>query len=90
MLSFVNRLCSRVVGCGYRVSVRLCVGVWLLDSCLITICCSLSINGEKFEIAKAVAKNVINTLTKQDYVNVVCSRASHWNDVGKYVSRRLC
>lgn len=44
---------------------------------------SLSIKGAKFEIAKAVAKNVIRTLTKQDYVNVICSRASHWNEVGK-------
>lgn len=42
--------------------------------------------GEKFQIAKAVAKNVIRTLTKQDYVNVICSRASHWNEVGKWVA----
>ena len=28
--------------------------------------------GEKFDIAKGVAKTVINTLTKQDYVNVIC------------------
>jgi hypothetical protein len=31
--------------------------------------CSLSMDGEKFSIAKGVAKTVINTLTKQDYVN---------------------
>ena len=41
--------------------------------------------GEKFSIAQAVAKTVINTLTRQDYVNVVCARASHWDEVGKSV-----
>lgn len=46
-------------------------------------CLSLSMKGEKFSIAKGVAKTVINTLTKQDYVNVVCARASHWDEVGK-------
>ncbi|XP_070196192.1 voltage-dependent calcium channel subunit alpha-2/delta-2-like [Littorina saxatilis] len=51
---------------------------------IIVLDCSLSIKGEKFAIAKAVAKNVIRTLTKQDYVNVICSRASHWNEVGKW------
>ena len=40
---------------------------------------------EKFTIARAVAKTVINTLTRQDYVNVVCARASHWDEVGKWV-----
>lgn len=40
--------------------------------------------GEKFSIAKGVAKTVINTLTKQDYVNVICARASYWDEVGKY------
>ena len=50
----------------------------------IQIChCSASMTGEKFEIAQAVAKTVINTLTRQDYVNVVCARASHWDDTGK-------
>ena len=44
---------------------------------------SASMAGEKFEIAQAVAKTVINTLTRQDYVNVVCARASHWDDTGK-------
>ena len=43
----------------------------------------MSMKGEKFSIAQAVAKTVINTLTKQDYVNVICARASHWNEVGK-------
>ncbi|PVD23318.1 hypothetical protein C0Q70_16586 [Pomacea canaliculata] len=51
---------------------------------IIVLDCSLSMKGEKFQIAKAVAKNVIRTLTKQDYVNVICSRASHWNEVGKW------
>ena len=46
-------------------------------------CFSLSMKGEKFSIAKGVAKTVINTLTKQDYVNVVCARASNWEEVGK-------
>lgn len=23
-------------------------------------------------------------LTKEDYVNVICARASHWNEVGKW------
>lgn len=50
------------------------------------ICYSLSMaNDGKFAIAQAVAKIVISTLTKQDYVNVVCARASHWDEVGKYV-----
>lgn len=44
---------------------------------------SESMKGEKFGIAKAVAKTVIQTLTRQDYVNVICARASHWNEVGK-------
>jgi voltage-dependent calcium channel alpha-2/delta-3 len=39
--------------------------------------------GKKFEIAKSVAKAVIDTLTSHDYVNVVCARASHWDEVGK-------
>lgn len=50
---------------------------------IIFIFFSLSMKGEKFSIAKGVAKTVINTLTKQDYVNVVCARASHWDQVGK-------
>jgi voltage-dependent calcium channel alpha-2/delta-3 len=40
-------------------------------------------SGKKFDIAKSVAKAVIDTLTSHDYVNVVCARASHWNEVGK-------
>ncbi|KAK2155924.1 hypothetical protein LSH36_227g06072 [Paralvinella palmiformis] len=51
---------------------------------VIVLDCSLSMKGEKFSIAQAVAKTVINTLTRQDYVNVVCARASHWDEVGKW------
>ncbi|KAK2171034.1 hypothetical protein NP493_1112g00000 [Ridgeia piscesae] len=51
---------------------------------IIILDCSLSMRGEKFTIAQGVAKTVINTLTKQDYVNVVCARASHWDEVGKW------
>jgi voltage-dependent calcium channel alpha-2/delta-3 len=50
---------------------------------IIVIDCSLSMSGKKFDIAKSVAKAVIDTLTSHDYVNVVCARASHWNEVGK-------
>jgi hypothetical protein len=39
--------------------------------------------GKKFEIAKSVTKAVIDTLTAHDYVNVICARASHWDDIGK-------
>ena len=41
---------------------------------LLFVCFSESIRGEKFDIAKGVAKTVINTLTKQDYVNKICAR----------------
>ncbi|XP_064625749.1 voltage-dependent calcium channel subunit alpha-2/delta-2-like isoform X2 [Lineus longissimus] len=51
---------------------------------VIILDCSLSMDGEKFTMAKAVAKTVINTLTKQDYLNVVSARASHWDEVGKW------
>lgn len=50
---------------------------------LIVMDCSLSMHGKKFEIAKSVAKAVIDTLTAHDYVNVICARASHWDEVGK-------
>ena len=40
---------------------------------------------EKFKIAQAVARAVIDTLTRMDYVNVVCARASYWDQVGKLV-----
>ncbi|XP_063400495.1 voltage-dependent calcium channel subunit alpha-2/delta-2-like [Mytilus trossulus] len=51
---------------------------------VIILDCSLSMDGEKFSIAKGVAKTVINTLTKQDYVSVICARDSYWDDVGKW------
>ncbi|PAA92856.1 hypothetical protein BOX15_Mlig015658g4 [Macrostomum lignano] len=51
---------------------------------VIIIDCSASMEGEKFGIARSVAKAVIRTLTKQDYMNVVCARASHWDEVGKW------
>ncbi|CAH1773823.1 unnamed protein product [Owenia fusiformis] len=51
---------------------------------VIVLDCSKSMAGDKFKIAQGVAKTVINTLTKQDYVNVVCARASHWDEVGKW------
>ncbi|KAL4236040.1 hypothetical protein ACF0H5_004426 [Mactra antiquata] len=50
---------------------------------IIILDCSYSMRGEKFSIAKGVAKTVINTLTKMDYVNVICARASYWDEVGK-------
>lgn len=50
---------------------------------LIIIDCSLSMTGKKFDIAKSVAKAVIDTLTAHDYINVICARDSHWNEVGK-------
>jgi voltage-dependent calcium channel alpha-2/delta-3 len=50
---------------------------------IIIIDCSLSMKGEKFEIAKSVAKAVIDTLTANDYINVICARASHWDDIGR-------
>ncbi|XP_013386854.1 voltage-dependent calcium channel subunit alpha-2/delta-2 [Lingula anatina] len=51
---------------------------------VIILDCSKSMDGEKFRITKSIAKAVINTLTRQDYVNVVCARASHWDEVGKW------
>ncbi len=33
---------------------------------------------------KSVALNILNTLTKQDYVNVVLSRSEFWTDLGEY------
>jgi len=53
---------------------------------IIVIDCSLSMKGKKLQIAKSVAKSVIDTLTAHDYVNVICARASHWDEVGKIQS----
>ena len=46
--------------------------------------CSKSMEGKRFQIARAVTSIVINTLTKQDYVNVICASASYWNEIGEY------
>ncbi|EDO28538.1 predicted protein [Nematostella vectensis] len=35
-------------------------------------------------MAKEIAKTVLNTLTKQDFVNVICGHASNWDEVGKW------
>lgn len=51
---------------------------------IIILDCSLSMQGKRFHMAKQVAKTVLNTLTKQDYVNVICGRESHWDEVGKW------
>ncbi|KAI8499268.1 hypothetical protein Bbelb_230320 [Branchiostoma belcheri] len=51
---------------------------------VVVLDCSHSMIGEKFDIAKAVAKTILNTLTKQDFVNVVCARASHWDETGRW------
>ncbi|XP_070555607.1 voltage-dependent calcium channel subunit alpha-2/delta-2-like [Ptychodera flava] len=51
---------------------------------VIILDCSHSMVGKKFDIGKAVVKTILNTLTKQDYVNVICARASHWDEVGKW------
>ncbi|KAJ8032799.1 Voltage-dependent calcium channel subunit alpha-2/delta-2 [Holothuria leucospilota] len=51
---------------------------------VIVLDCSYSMSGKKFEIAKSVARTVLSTLTKQDYVNIVCARASHWDGEGKW------
>jgi voltage-dependent calcium channel alpha-2/delta-3 len=53
---------------------------------VIVLDCSLSMEGKKFEIAKSIVKAVIDTLTAHDYVNVICGRASHWDEVGKWKS----
>ncbi|CAH1252963.1 CACNA2D2 [Branchiostoma lanceolatum] len=51
---------------------------------VVVLDCSHSMIGEKFDIAKAVSKTILNTLTKQDFVNVVCARASHWDETGRW------
>ncbi|OWA52215.1 putative Voltage-dependent calcium channel subunit alpha-2/delta-2 [Hypsibius exemplaris] len=51
---------------------------------VIVLDCSASMIGKKFDIAKSVAITVINTLTKQDWVNIVCARESHWDSVGQW------
>ncbi|XP_071499643.1 voltage-dependent calcium channel subunit alpha-2/delta-3-like [Diadema antillarum] len=51
---------------------------------VIVLDCSYSMRGEKFKIATEVVKTVLDTLTKQDYVNIICARASHWDGEGKW------
>ncbi|CAF1210710.1 unnamed protein product, partial [Didymodactylos carnosus] len=51
---------------------------------IIILDCSRSMRGSKFEIGKSIAKVIIDTLTKQDYVNIICVHESHWNDIGKW------
>ncbi|XP_063967969.1 voltage-dependent calcium channel subunit alpha-2/delta-3-like [Lytechinus pictus] len=51
---------------------------------VIVLDCSYSMKGEKFKIATEVVKTVLDTLTKQDYVNIICARASHWDGEGKW------
>jgi len=50
---------------------------------VIVLDCSYSMKGKRLHMAKEVAKTVLNTLTKQDFVNVICGRASNWDEVGK-------
>ena len=52
---------------------------------VIVIDCSQSMAGRKFNMAKSIAITVLNTLTKQDYVNVVCGQEPYYDEVGKYV-----
>lgn len=44
---------------------------------------SMKFNG-KFAIGTSIATVIIDTLTRQDYVNVICAHESHWNDIGKW------
>ena len=39
--------------------------------------------GKKFHLAREAAKTVLKTLTKHDFVNVICAHESHWDEVGK-------
>lgn len=50
---------------------------------VIVLDCSLSMKDKKFNMAKSIAISVLNTLTKQDYVNIICGHESHWDEVGK-------
>lgn len=44
---------------------------------------SMRLNG-KFAIGTSIATVIINTLTRQDYVNIICAHESHWDDIGKW------
>ena len=52
---------------------------------IIILDCSESMNyNGKFEIARSIATVIINTLTRQDYVNIICAHESHWNNIGQW------
>ncbi|XP_038057398.1 voltage-dependent calcium channel subunit alpha-2/delta-3-like [Patiria miniata] len=51
---------------------------------VIILDCSTSMEGKKFDIAISLVRIILDTLTKQDYVNVICARASHWDEVGDW------
>ena len=50
---------------------------------VIILDCSRSMEGKKFHLAREAAKTVLKTLTKHDFVNVICAHESHWDEVGK-------
>lgn len=52
---------------------------------IIILDCSKSMedNG-KFAIGTSIATVIINTLTRQDYVNIICAHESHWDHIGKW------
>ncbi|XP_028402985.1 voltage-dependent calcium channel subunit alpha-2/delta-1-like isoform X1 [Dendronephthya gigantea] len=52
---------------------------------VIVLDCSHSMSGKKFNMAKSIAITVLNTLTKQDYVNVICGREPYYDEVGKFI-----
>ncbi|CAF0942065.1 unnamed protein product [Adineta steineri] len=52
---------------------------------IIILDCSESMKSHgKFAIGTSIASVIINTLTRQDYVNIVCAHESHWDDIGKW------
>ena len=52
---------------------------------IIILDCSESMRAnEKFAIGTSIATVIINTLTRQDYVNIICAHESHWNEIGKW------
>ena len=52
---------------------------------IIVLDCSESMKSNgKFAIGTSIATVIINTLTRQDYVNVICAHESHWNEIGKW------
>ena len=51
---------------------------------MIILDCSSSMVGTRWQIAKAAAKTILNTLTQQDYVNVICTRDSYYSYYSHY------